>query len=90
MQQPFHQFESQGAIYRTFPHDVDSQELTWHRDRYDRKVTVLESQGWKFQMDNDLPVELRKGDQFHIPARVYHRILQGQGDLKIKIEESSP
>ena len=51
---------------RTFNSNVDSSELVWHRDREDRTVTVLEGKGWSFQYDDQLPIELKEGDQFLI------------------------
>ena len=41
---------------RVFKSDVDSGELQWHRDREDRLVEVIEGNGWKFQLDNQLPI----------------------------------
>ena len=53
---------------REFREDVDSQELIWHQDREDRVVKVIESAGWKLQMDNELPVLLEEGTIYNIPA----------------------
>lgn len=72
---------------RYFSKDVDDKELVWHRDRSDRLVTVLEGSGWLFQRDDELPFALYPGDKFFIEAYEYHRILKGNTDLKIKIEE---
>ena len=83
---PFTQEKYNDHIIRTFSKDVDSDELKWHFDLENRKVTVLESEGWLFQMDNELPVELKPNDVVHIPKNIYHRIKRGNNDLKIKIE----
>lgn len=74
---------------RTFKQDVISEDLTWHRDRFDRKVQVLQSRGWFFQRDDQLPIELKSGDVFNIPARTWHRIIKKNncGDLVVKITE---
>lgn len=72
---------------RTFDSSVDREELVWHRDRQTRKVTVVESNGWKFQMDNDLPREMKSGDVLHIPKEEYHRVIAGKGRLVIEIRE---
>lgn len=84
---PFDQEIKEGVKYRTFKDNVDTNELKWHFDRRDREVTILESRGWEFQMDNDLPVILKEGDVLFIPKGVYHRIKKGQGDLKLRIKE---
>ena len=52
---PFEQIEKEGKIVRTFNPDVEDDELKWHQDLKDRKVTILESNGWSFQMENELP-----------------------------------
>jgi quercetin dioxygenase-like cupin family protein len=72
---------------RVFSKDVLKEHLVWHRDRNDRTVTILEGEGWKFQRDNELPISLSKGDTLEIEAYSYHRIIKGNTDLKIKIEE---
>ena len=37
---------------RTFSKSVDEMELILHRDREDRKITIIEGIDWKLQMDN--------------------------------------
>ena len=71
---------------RVFKSDVDSGELQWHRDREDRLVEVMEGNGWKFQLDNQLPINLTEGQVLLIPQGTYHRIFKGKDDLKIKID----
>ena len=46
---------------RTFPADVDEMDLIWHADKENRIITVLEGNGWKFQFDEELPIEMTKG-----------------------------
>jgi quercetin dioxygenase-like cupin family protein len=72
---------------RVFKQNTDTTELVWHRDKKDREVKVMESNGWMFQMDNELPIVLKEGNVVNIPKNTYHRILRGQGDLKIRIKE---
>lgn len=84
---PFEEDIKEGLRYRTFKSDVDSNELKWHFDKKDRNVTIIESNGWEFQMDNELPIILKEGDTLFIPKGVYHRVKKGKGDLKIKIQE---
>lgn len=70
---------------RVFESNVDSGELHWHRDRETRLIEVLEGNGWMLQLDDELPVEMKMGNQYLIPEGVYHRTIKGEGDLKIKI-----
>ena len=83
---PFIQEKFESYWIRVFSKDVETEELKWHFDNENRKVTILESDGWQFQMDNELPVDLKPGDVTYIPKGVYHRIKRGNNDLKIKIE----
>lgn len=79
--------DTYGNIIRVFNESVDTQELVWHRDRRDREVTILESNGWRFQYDNQLPFELKPGSTLFIKKNSYHRIIKGDGDFVIKIKE---
>lgn len=74
-------------IFREFDINGLDEELIWHRDNSNRKVTVIESDGWKFQLDNCSPVEMQPGDIFIIEKMKYHRIIKGKNNLKIKIKE---
>jgi hypothetical protein len=84
---PFFQELKGDFKYRTFKSNVDTDELKWHFDEQDREVTILESNGWEFQIDNELPTTLKEGDVLFIPKGTYHRVKRGTGDLRIKIKE---
>ena len=51
---PFEQIVKGNILVRTFDLSVDSDELKWHQDLKDRKVTVIEGNGWLFQMENEI------------------------------------
>jgi len=72
---------------RIFTENVNPTELVWHRDRENRTVQVLESNGWEFQFDNELPFTMEPGDRFDIPKHTYHRVIKGQGSLVLDIIE---
>ena len=72
---------------RIFSKDVHPSNLVWHTDKENRKITVLNGNGWSFQKDNELPMELSVGDSLFIPEGQIHRILKGTTDLVIKIEK---
>jgi hypothetical protein len=84
---PFKEKVKDGVKLRTFDKNIDDHELKWHRDERDRIVEVVNGNGWKFQMDNELPKLLKEGDIITIPSEVYHRAIKGHGDLVIKIQE---
>ena len=84
---PFKQTIKDGVKTRVFDKNIDDHELQWHRDERDRIVEVVKGSGWKFQMDDKLPVTLKEGDRFTIPSEIYHRVIRGNGDLVIKIKE---
>lgn len=75
------------AFIRTFSEHVEQDDLVWHRDRRDREVEVFFSSGWKFQFDNEMPFELKKGDVLFVPKNKYHRLIKGSTNLILKITE---
>jgi len=84
---PYTQTINGNKILREFAHDTDSHELIWHRDKKDRIVRVLEGNGWKFQLDNMLPILLHEGQEIFIPKETFHRVIKGTNTLKIEITE---
>lgn len=80
---PYLQAEGDGYVIRTFPNNISEHRLVWHRDKTDREVEVVGETDWKFQMDNELPVQMK--GKFFIPKETYHRVIKGTGDLTIKI-----
>jgi hypothetical protein len=87
MDYPFQQENINDKIRRTFSPDVDSDELKWHQDLNDRKVTVIEDGGWSFQIEDDLPNKLSVAEQIYIPKFVWHRVIKGEGTLVVEIQE---
>ena len=83
---PFNEVIKEKKRLRVFKENVDTDELKWHRDRENRKVKIIQSDGWELQMDDELPKLMNNGDTFIIPEGVYHRIIKGRGDLKVEIE----
>ena len=84
---PYTQVEEEGYVVRQFKETVLDEELVWHRDKQDRIIEVLDGEGWKFQYDNQLPFDLKKGDVFAVEAYEYHRLIKGETDLVLKISE---
>lgn len=84
---PYEQKIEDGYLIRYFSYDIDTDKLVWHRDKKDRIVEILQSDGWMFQLDNQLPIEMKTGDIIEIPKEIYHRAIKGNGDLLIKIKE---
>lgn len=83
---PFDEIKEGNKKIRTFNENTNSDEFKWHRDRENRLVTVLEGYGWKIQMDNELPKKLEIGKKYIIPEGTYHRVIKGNGNLKVSIE----
>jgi len=85
---PYQQLQiNDSSFRRIFESTTHSDELVWHRDRKSRLVKIIESQGWKFQHDNGIPITLSPGDVIEIPAEQYHRIIKGNGNLIVEITE---
>ena len=70
---------------RVFSQDTDSGEFMWHRDYENRIVESIGDTDWLIQIDNQLPKQI-KGEVF-IPMGVYHRLIKGTEDLKIKLKK---
>ena len=87
MVKPYYDIPSKEYFERTFSKDVEEAELIWHRDLRDREITVLEGEGWKLQYDNQLPIDLKPGDNWYIPKMDFHRLWKGSTDLRLKIRE---
>jgi len=76
-----------GLRLRKFESKALLEEATWHRDAEDRLVEVIGGSGWKIQVDDSLPITMSPGDVYKIPARMWHRIIPGKGDLTVLIKE---
>lgn len=85
---PYQEEVIDNKIVRTFLPDVESEELKWHQDLKDRKVRIIKSSGWFFQMEDQLPKRLLDGDQIFIPKLSWHRVIKGNNELIVEIEES--
>ena len=72
---------------RTFSAGVDEMDLIWHADKENRIITVLEGNGWKFQFDEVLPVEMTEGKSISILKGKLHRVIKGKGPLKINLQK---
>ena len=80
---------NENTFIRTFPADVDEMELIWHEDRENRVIKVLEGNGWKFQFDEELPIEMTDGLSISIFEGRIHRVIKGEGPLKIKLQKNA-
>ena len=74
---------SDNIFIREFKQDTDSGEFMWHRDFENRIIESIGETDWLIQIDNELPKQI-KGEVF-IPMGIYHRVIKGTGDLKIKL-----
>ena len=77
------------TFIRTFSADVDEMDLIWHADKENRIITVLEGNGWKFQFDEELPIKMTKDKSISIIKGRIHRVIKGDGPLKIKLQKNS-
>lgn len=85
---PYVEKKTSNGMIREFSHDISDWEYVWHRDASDRKVKVLEGEGWQFQFDNEMPTRIRPGSLILIPAEIYHRLIPGKTNLRVEILES--
>jgi hypothetical protein len=82
---PFKETIQNDYRVRTFLENVEFSDLKWHTDEQDRIVIPLHETDWKIQLDNELPITMIKGKKYFIPEGIYHRVIKGNGDLKVKI-----
>ena len=80
---PYKDKLKEGFIERVFSEDIDEIELMWHRDAEDRLVEVVGDTDWMIQIDDELPKPMN--GKIFIPEGVYHRVIKGSGELKIRI-----
>ena len=73
---------SENIFVRIFSQETDSDEFKWHRDQEDRIISIIGESNWKIQLDNEMPKNI---NNTHIPKNLYHRLIKGDGDLKLKI-----
>lgn len=87
-QHPYNEIEVDENLYqRTFSEDLDPMLLKWHWDEEDRVVSVINDTDWMFQYDNHLPILLKKDMKIYIPKGEFHRLLKGNGELKLLIKK---
>lgn len=81
---PFQETKIDDNIFiREFSQNTDSEEFVWHRDREDRVIESIGDTDWSIQLDDQLPMKIE--GKISIPMGVYHRLIKGTGDLKIKL-----
>jgi len=86
---PFEEEKIDDHIFiRTFSADVDEMDLIWHKDKENRVIKILEGNGWKFQFDEELPIEMTEGLSISIFKGRIHRVIKGHGQLKIELHKN--
>lgn len=70
-------------IIREFNENIDPIELKWHRDRENRLVEIIGETDWQLQLENQLPTSINQ--PIKISKGEWHRIIKGNGSLKLKI-----
>ena len=73
----------ENEFIRVFKQETDSVDFMWHRDKEDRIISPIGETNWRIQLDNELPKVIEK--EIYIPKGVYHRLIKGNDDLKIKL-----
>lgn len=73
------------TFIREFSQYTDSGEMAWHRDRESRIIESIDDTDWMIQLDDELPKKIE--GEILIPMGIYHRLIKGTGDLKIKLQK---
>lgn len=87
MELPFSEKINNGFYIRTFSSDLNENELKWHFDEEDRIVICENDTDWLFQYDNELPITINKNEPIFIQKNIFHRIIKGTNNLKLKIKK---
>ncbi len=74
---------AENIFIREFDVNTDSIEYSWHRDKEDRTISSIDKTDWLFQMDENIPTLIE--NEIFIPKGIYHRIIKGTNNLKIKL-----
>jgi len=74
---------SDDEIIRTFNPIYPEHLYKWHYDDENRIIEPLNTNDWKFQFDNEIPINIDK--KIKIPQGVFHRIIKGTSILTLKI-----
>ncbi len=69
---------------RKFNKNTDEKLLQWHWDDEDRIVEVIGTTDWKFQFDNELPIDMN-GTKLFVEKKRWHRVIKGSQDIFVKI-----
>lgn len=85
---PYNEIRENNIIRRSFSNDINEKSLTWHRDKKDRVIIVLENNDWMIQFDNEIPKKFNVNEELFIPKETFHRVIKGTGDLKLEIIET--
>lgn len=79
---------SSNTFVRKFS-SYDSNEFEWHQDAENRIIEVMDGSEWKLQLDNQIPLELKKGQQYFVPKGKLHRIIAGPNELVVRLTKLS-
>lgn len=84
MKLPFKENIVENNIFiREFSNDTDPIEFMWHKDKEDRIIEPIGETDWLIQIDDELPKPIE--GKIFIPEGVYHRVIKGSRNLKIKL-----
>ena len=83
MEHPFKEEVVDNSYIRTFDESISEESLKWHWDNEDRLIESIGHTDWKFQFDNELPIDI--DGKIFIKRGCWHRVIKGSGSLKIKV-----
>lgn len=79
---PFEEkWTSDSQSIRIFDPNTLDEELKWHIDMEDRTIEPMGNNDWKFQFDNQLPIDIKS--KIEIKKGIWHRLIKGTTELKI-------
>jgi len=86
---PYKEDVDGNLVYRTFSNNINENELVWHRDKEDRIIFPLHETDWKFQFDDELPIEITPDNPIFIESERFHRLIKGSDELELEIYKTN-
>lgn len=82
---PFTEEHYGDYIIRHFDPSYPEHLFKWHWDNESRRIIALNESDWKFQFDNEMPINLTTESIISIPKGTIHRVIKGTVPLSVKI-----
>ena len=63
------------------------EDIQWHRSDSIQTIHILQGNGWKLELREDTPIELKVGKDYSLASRGECRLIKGRDKLVLRVEE---